>query len=202
MGTTFKPESLRFKELQERASLIDLGAYSIDFTDGDNKVAIGNVCFGNNPLLVSNVCTRGVTANVKLNNFADLSIGHLSTTAIVGFDNVLGIGESNNNLTGATLGMQVANNNAGGVRLETTVMNGSRLPVANFNVGEVVDAEASDGIGFRVTAANDNGRWKADAGFARSTFTAGANEQLFITHDFLQLSTNRSERFDRGCCDW
>jgi hypothetical protein len=181
VGTTFKPEALRFGELQERASLVDLSAYSIDFTDGDNKVAVGNVCFGNNPLLVSNVCTRGVTANLKLNNFADLSIGHLSTTAIVGFDNILGIGESNNSLTGATLGMQVANNNAGGVRLETTVMNGSRLPVANFNVGEVVDAEASDGIGFRVTAANDNGRWKADAGFARSTFTAGGANDPQLT---------------------
>jgi hypothetical protein len=181
VGTTFRPEALRFNELQERASLVDLSAYSIDFTDGDNKVAIGNVCFGNNPLLVSNVCTRGVTANLKLNNFADLSIGHLSTTAIVGFDNILGIGESNNNLTGATLGIQVANNTAGGVRLETTVMNGSRLPVANFNVGEVVDAETSDGIGFRVTAANDNGRWKADAGFARSTFTAGGANDPQLT---------------------
>jgi hypothetical protein len=176
VGTTFKPEALRFSEFQERASLIDLSAYSIDFTDGDNKVAVGNVCFGNNPLLVSNVCTRGLIANLKLNNFADLSIGHLSTTAIVGFDNILGIEQENNTLTGATLGVQVANNTAGGVRLETTVMNGSRLPVANFNVGEVVDAETSDGIGFRVIAANDNGRWKADAGFARSTFTAGAND--------------------------
>ncbi|AFY93278.1 hypothetical protein [Chamaesiphon minutus] len=181
VGTTFQPEALRFNELQERSPLVDLSAYSIDFTDGENKVAIGNVCFGNNPLLVSNVCTRGVTANLKLNNFADLSIGHLSTTAIVGFDNILGIGESNNNLTGATLGMQVANNNSGGVRLETTVMNGSRLPVANFNVGEVVDAETSDGIGFRVTAANDDGRWKADAGFARSTFTAGGNNDPQLT---------------------
>jgi hypothetical protein len=176
VGTTFQPEALRFNQLQERTPLVDLSAYTIDFTDGDNKVAIGNVCFGNNPLLVSNLCTRGVTANLKLNNFADLSIGHLSTTEIVGFDNILGIGEGKNNLTGATLGVQVANNTAGGVRLETTVMNGSRLPVANFNVGEVVDAETSDGIGFRVTAANDDGRWKADAGFARSTFTAGTND--------------------------
>jgi hypothetical protein len=181
VGTTFKPESLRFSELQERASLVDLSAYSIDFTDGDNKVAVGNVCFGNNPLLVSNVCTRGLTANLKLNNFADLSIGHLSTTAIVGFDNILGIEQENNTLTGATLGMQVANNASGGVRLETTVMNGSRLPVSNFNVGEVVDAETSEGIGFRVIAANDNGRWKADAGFARSTFTAGGANDPQLT---------------------
>jgi hypothetical protein len=181
VGTTFKPEALRFNELQERASLVDLSAYSIDFTDGDNKVAVGNVCFGNNPLLVSNVCTRGVTANLKLNNFADLSIGHLSTTAIVGFDNILGIEQSNNTLTGATIGLQLMNNASGGVRLESTWMNGSRLPVSNFNVGEVVDAEQSEGIGFRLTAANDNGRWKADAGFARSTFTAAGSNDPQLT---------------------
>ncbi|NJR32017.1 MAG: hypothetical protein HC778_03015 [Chamaesiphon sp. CSU_1_12] len=177
VGTTFQPEALRFNELQGGASLVDLSAYSIDFTDNNNKFAIGHTCFGNNPLLVSNVCTRGISGTVKLNNFADLNVGHLSTSAIVGFDNILGIGEGNNNLTGATLGLQVANNNAGGVRLETTVMNGSRLPIASFNVGEVVDAEKSEGIGFRVTAANDDGRWRADAGFARSTFTSvGAND--------------------------
>ncbi len=177
IGTTFQPEALRFGELQERASLVDLSAYAIDFTDGGNKFALGNTCFGNNPLLISNVCTRGISATAKLNDFADLSVGHLSTTAIVGFDNILGIGEGDNNLTGATLGLQVANNKAGGVRLETTVMNGSRLPVSNFNVGEVVDAEKSEGVGLRVTAANDNGRWRADAGFARSTFTSvGAND--------------------------
>ncbi|NJR31698.1 MAG: hypothetical protein HC778_00935 [Chamaesiphon sp. CSU_1_12] len=48
---------------------------------------------------------------------------------------------------------------------------------------EVVDAETSDGIGFRVTAANDDGRWKADAGFARSTFTAGGANDPQLTED-------------------
>jgi hypothetical protein len=171
VGTTFQPEALRFKELKESASLVDLTAYSIDFTDGDLKFAVGNVCFGNNSLLVNAVCTRGITGTGKLTNFADLTVGHLSTTSIVGFENILGIENSNNTLTAGTLGLQLMNNAAGGVRLETTLMNGSRLPIANFNVGEVVDAEKSDGIGFRLTAADDTGRWKADAGFARSTFT-------------------------------
>jgi hypothetical protein len=181
VGTTFQPEALRFNELNERAALVDLSAYSIDFTDGDTKVAVGNVCFGNNPLLISNLCTRGLTGTLKLNNFADISIGHLSSTAIVGFDNILGVEQSNNALTGATLGLQVMNNAAGGVRLETTAIGGERAPVANFNVGEVVDAEKSDGIGWRLTAANDDGRLKFDAGFARSTFTAGGANDPQLT---------------------
>jgi hypothetical protein len=176
VGSPVRSEALRFNDLKERASLIDLSSYSIDFTDGDLKFAVGNVCFGNNSLLVNNVCTRGITGNYKLNNFADLSVGHLSTTAIVGFDNILGIENDKNTLTGGSLGLQLMNNASGGVRFETTLMNGSRLPIANFNVGEIVDAEKSDGVGFRLTAASDNGRWRADASFARSTFTNVGND--------------------------
>jgi hypothetical protein len=176
VGSPVRSEALRFNDLKERASLIDLSSYSIDFTDGDLKFALGNVCFGNNSLLVNNVCTRGITGNYKLNSFADLSVGHLSTTSIVSFDNILGIENDKNTLTGGSLGLQLMNNASGGVRLETTLMNGSRLPVANFNVGEIVDAEKSDGVGLRLTAASDNGRWKADASFARSTFTNVGND--------------------------
>jgi hypothetical protein len=177
VGSPLKSEALRFNDLKERAPLVDLSSYSIDFTSGDAKFALGNVCFGNNSLLVNSVCTRGITGNFKLNSFADLSVAHLSTTSIVGFENILGIEQGENTLTGGSLGLQLMNNASGGVRLETTLMNGSRLPITNFNVGEIVDAEKSDGFGFRVTAANDNGRWRADAGFARSTFTnVGAND--------------------------
>jgi hypothetical protein len=181
VGTTFQPEALRFNELKERAALVDLSAYSIDFTDGDTKVAVGNVCFGNNPLLISDICTRGLTASFKINNVADIRIGHLSSTAIVGFDNILGVEQSTNTLTSATLGLQVMNNAAGGVRLETTALGGERAPVANFNVGEVVDAQKSNGIGLRLFGVNDDGRWKFDAGFARSTFTAGGANDPQLT---------------------
>ena len=180
-GTTFQPEALRFGELQQRASLIDLSEYSIDFTDGDRKFTLGNVCLGNHPHLISNLCTRGFTGTGKLNNFTDLTIGQISTTSIVGFDNIFGIEKGNNNLTAAILGFQVANNASGGVRLETTWMSAARLPEANFNVGEVVDAEKSDGIGFRATATDDAGRWKADAGFARSTFNSIAANDPQLT---------------------
>jgi hypothetical protein len=173
-GSSFKPEALRFSTLQDRAPNVDVSDYVIDFTEGDHKLTVGHGCYGTHPLLVNNLCTRGISGKVKLNNLVDVSIGHVSTTAIVGFDTLLGFEQSENNLSGATLGLQIANNAAGGVRLETTWMNGSRLPAANFNVGEVVDAEKSDGIGWRLTAVDDGGRWKGDAGFARSTFNTSA----------------------------
>jgi hypothetical protein len=175
VGTTFQPEALRFGELQAAASQIDLSEYAIEIADDrNNQFTIGNQCFGNHPFLLSNLCSRGLSAKVKLNDFSDLSLARVSSTAIVGFDNIFGFARDENTLEGIILGLQLARNQNGGVRLETTWMNGSRAPVANFNVGEIVDAEKSEGVGVRLTGNDDTGRLKTDAGFANSTFTTNA----------------------------
>ncbi len=174
VGTTFQPEALRFAELQSAASQIDLSEYTIETNDGKNQFALGNICFGNHPFLLSNLCSRGLSAKVKLNESSDLSVARMSSTAIVGFDNIFGLARNENTLEGVILGLQLAQNQNGGVRLETTWMNGSRAPVANFNVGEVIDAEKSEGVGVRLTGNDDTGRLKTDAGFANSTFTTNA----------------------------
>ncbi len=170
VGSTFQPDALRFNQLQGRASQFDLSDYIVDLTDSGNKFSIGHVCVGNHPLLFNNLCTRGVTGKVQLNSFADISVGQISTTKIVGFEDLIGVARSANTLTGASLGLQVMENAADGVRLETTLFGGSRLPEAGFEEGVVVDAEESNGIGWRLTGTNDTGRWKGDVGFARSTF--------------------------------
>jgi hypothetical protein len=174
VGTTFQPEALRFGELQTGASLIDLSEYAIELNDGNNQFAIGHLCVGNHPFLISNLCSRGLSAKVKLNEFSDLSLARVSSTAIVGFDNIFGLGSNENALDQVSLGLQVVQNQNGGVRLETTWMNGSRAPIANFNVGEIIDAEKSEGVGIRIIGNDDTGRLKTDAGFANSTFTTNA----------------------------
>jgi hypothetical protein len=52
VGSPVRSEALRFNELKERASLVDLSSYSIDFTSGDMKFALGNVCFGDGKLML------------------------------------------------------------------------------------------------------------------------------------------------------
>ena len=59
VGTNFQPESLRFSELREGASQIDLSEYAIEANDDKNQFTIGHLCFGNHPFLLSNLCTRG-----------------------------------------------------------------------------------------------------------------------------------------------
>jgi hypothetical protein len=181
IGATFQPDTFQFKELQGRAPQFDLSEYAIETNDGNNQFSVGHLCFGNHPFLLSNLCTRGISAKVKLNEFSDLSAAQISSTGIVGFDNILGIGQSENRLDSMVLGFQVAQNQASGVRLETTWMNGSRAPIASFNVGEVADAEQSEGVGIRLVGGDDTGRLKADAGFANSTFTNPAPRDPQLT---------------------
>ncbi len=183
VGSSFQPEALRFNQLQGNAAQIDLSEYLLDFSDGGNKFTLGHMCAGSHPFLFNKLCTRGFAGTVQLNNFADINIGSASSTAIVGFENIAGVGQSQNAFSWSTFGLQLMKNAADGVRLETTVFDASRLPEASFNVGEVVDAEQSNGVGWRLTAADDTGRWRADAGFARSTF---AN----IAADDPQLTSN------------
>lgn len=179
-GSTFEQEALRFGELREAAPQVDLSDYLVDLTIGSAQFSVGHVCYGNHPFLLNSLCTRGLSSKLRINDRVDLSIAHLSTTSIVGFDNLLGIATSNNTVTAATLGVQLLQNQAGGVRLETTVMRGLRQPVSDFNAGEVVDAEESRGIGFRLLANDASGRFKADAGFVRSTFTNPSSDAQLI----------------------
>jgi hypothetical protein len=170
VGTNFQPETLRFAELQNRASQIDLSEYAIELNDGNNQFTLGHQCFGTHPFLLSNLCARGVSGKVKLDRFGDLALARISSTAVVGFENILGFERTENTLESAILGLQLFQNQNAGVRLETIWMKGSRAAVNNFNVGEIVDAEKSEGVGVRVTGNDDAGRFKADAGFANSTF--------------------------------
>jgi hypothetical protein len=195
VGSTLQGEALRFGQLQNQASQIDLSEYAVSISDDTKQFAVGHLCFGNHPFLLNNLCSRGISGQVKLNNLIDVSVARISSTNIVGFENLLGIDRNENVLDGASVGLQLLQNQNGGVRLETTWAGGSRAPIANFNVGEVVDAEKSDGIGVRVTGSDDAGRLKVDAGFANSTFTVSAanDPQLNEGINVVPLDTvNRS----------
>jgi hypothetical protein len=195
VGSTLQSEALRFGQIQNQASQIDLSEYAVRISDDNKQFAVGHLCFGNHPFLLNNLCSRGVSGRVKINDLIDVSVARMSSTSIVGFENLLGLDKNDNVLDGASLGLQLMQNQSGGVRLETTWAGGSRAPVANFNVGEIVDAEKSDGIGVRVTGSDDAGRLKVDAGFANSTFTvASANDpQLNEGTNVVPLDTvNRS----------
>jgi hypothetical protein len=178
LGVTFQPEALRFGELQEAAPQFDLSEYQIDATWGALQFSMGHLCYGNHPFLLDNFCSRGMTLKAQINDRIDVSMNSMNATSVVGFSNLSGLNDFDNNITSATLGYQLIKNNASGVRFEATWMSGERKAVGNFNEGEVVDAEKSWGFGFRLFGSDNSGRLRFDAGFARSRFTNPPDRQL------------------------
>lgn len=142
--------------------------------------SLGDQCYGNHPLLIDNFCSRGVGLKAKISDRIDVSFATLRSTSIVGFGDITGLQDFGNTLTAATLGIDLAKNNVEGIRFELTYMDGVRKAEDNFNIGEVVDTEKSNGFGVRLRGSDNSGRLRFDAAWARSRFTNPNNDSQLL----------------------
>lgn len=180
LGVTNQEEALRFSELGNQAPSFDLSNYIIESTIGPVTLSLGDQCYGNHPLLIDNFCSRGVGLKAKISDRIDVSFATLRSTSIVGFGDITGLQDFGNTLTAATLGIDLAKNNAEGIRFELTYMDGARKAEDNFNIGEVVDTEKSNGFGVRLRGSDNSGRLRFDAAWARSRFTNPNNDSQLL----------------------
>lgn len=180
LGATNQEEALRFSELGNQAPSFDLSNYIIESTIGPVTLSLGDQCYGNHPLLIDNFCSRGVGLKAKISDRIDVSFATLGSTSIVGFGDITGLQDFGNTLTAATLGIDLAKNNAEGIRFELTYMDGARKAEDNFNIGEVVDTEKSNGFGVRLRGSDNSGRLRFDAAWARSRFTNPNNDSQLL----------------------
>lgn len=170
IGVTNQPEALRFGTEGEDAPKVDLSSYSFQFQHRDSLFTVGHLSYGSNRHLLNGFGSRGAMFNQKLANRLDFALVAMNGTSIVGWDNIVGLNETKHQFLAGTVGVEFLKRQ-GGLRLETTVMDGSVLPLANFNQGVVNDAEESTGLGFRLLGSDPANRFRVEAGFARSKFT-------------------------------
>lgn len=163
-----KNEALRFGEIGDKASRIDLSSYLVQLEKGRFKTQFGHVSFGSSRHLINSFSSRGVNVTVPITSRDDVSFGFANGTSVVGFNNFFGITRAEHSVTSATYGREFFKEK-GKLRVEFTFMRGSLLPLTNFNEGAIVDAERSYGGTLRLK--RDVGRLRFDAGFTRSRFT-------------------------------
>lgn len=180
LGVTNQEEALRFDKLGNQAPAFDLSDYIIESTIGPVTLSLGDQCYGNHPLLIDNFCSRGVGLKAQISDHIDISFATLRSTSIVGVGDITGLQDFGNTLTTATLGIDLVKNNAEGVRFELTYMDGTRKAEDNFNVGEVIDTEKSNGFGIRLKGSDNSGRLRFDTTFARSRFTNPNNDSQLL----------------------
>jgi hypothetical protein len=171
VGSSFKPETLRYGLLNNKAPNIDLSGYLMQLRLGKVNLNAGHLAYGSHKHLISDFASRGLTLSVPINKHADFSVAAVNGTNIVGWDNFFGLDERDHQVVSGKLGYELFPERRGGLRLEASVLSGSLLPLSNYNQSNINDAEKSRGASLRVRASDPAQRWQLDAGFARSRST-------------------------------
>jgi hypothetical protein len=170
VGASFPGQALRFGTMGSAAPNIDLSSYLMQFQINKANVELGGVSFGKHRFLMDSFASRGITLSVPINKRLDVAVAAMNGSSIVGWSNFFGLDQRKHQHLSSTIGYEFMPERRGGLRLEASVLQGSLLPISNFNEGNITDAEQSKGFGLRLQASNKSERLRADAGFARSRF--------------------------------
>jgi len=170
LGVTNAAQAPRFPVVGPAAPQLDLADYVWTAEAPGFKVAMGQNTFaGERHLVSAGLQSRGLGFTLR-HGRADVTMSEFSTTAIVGFDNFLGVGTSENRVGLIQAGVELIPRR-GGARLEFTALDGRRLPQSGVNQGSVTDAERSRGGALRFAGNAFRQRLRIDTGYARSWFT-------------------------------
>jgi hypothetical protein len=169
-GSSFRDEALRFGELAARAPKTDLADYVVNTRWHDTRLTVGHLSWGNHPLLLNGYGSRGLSLMQRFGTRADVSLAAINGTAIVGYDNLLGLDAADHRIYGAGFGFELLGSRPGALRAELTLLDAALESRNNFNVGEVTDAEQSRGIGLRLSGSTAGNRVRVDLALARSRY--------------------------------
>jgi hypothetical protein len=177
-GSSRQADALRFGELGEKASKVDLSSYIAELEHGRVKLQLGHISFGSQRHLISGFSSRGIMLTLPAGKQNEIILMAMNGSSIVGFDNFLGVTRANHYVLGATFAREFIKERPGGLRLELTAMNGSLLPVSGFNQQNVTDAEKSFGGTIRLQFKDKKERLRFEGAFTRSRFENPADPNL------------------------
>ncbi len=169
VGSSFQQEALRFGSEGENAPQADLSAYGVGLARGGTSLQLGHLSYGEHRLLMQGFATRGLQLTLPLGNRTRFALVAANGSQVVGWDNILGLQESEHRLYTGTLGVELLAR-PGGLRVEGSYLDGKLQPLFGFNQGVVNDSEEARGWGARVLAASPSQRLRLEAGYARTRF--------------------------------
>lgn len=175
VGAARDERTLRFAERGDDAPKVDLAAYQLTARRGSTRLDVGHLSVGSNRLLLNAFSSRGV-ALTSGPAWAQLTVASVAGAPIVGWDNPIGIAESRHRMNSAVLTMEIVRTRPGAVQLRLSALDGALEPRTGFAQGAVVDAEASRGAGFELSASTPAQRARMSVGLARSDFANPARD--------------------------
>ena len=144
VGVTRRQEALRFGARGDKAPMLDLSDYSIGARSSSVALNLGQVSFGNSRHLANNFTTRGSMLSIT-SGATTVSVGALSGSSQVGWDDFTGLDRPTDRVFGAAIGRELLAAHPGALRLDVNLLDGSKQPRPAFTQSAVVDAEQSDG---------------------------------------------------------
>ena len=190
IGTSYRPEALRYGQLGSDAPKVDLSTYVVQYQQGDIGLSVGHVGFGNQPHLISGFNSRGTLFSYRPSERVDVSLAAMNGSSIVGWRNFVGLDEPDHRLLSGSIGFE-AFSRPGALRVEVTGLDASLLPQSGYNQGDVTDAEESQGLGIRVTAATAGSRLRVAGGFARSRYRNPFDATLALGDSLVPVRAER-----------
>lgn len=189
--------------LEESPDQLDLASYLVRYGFGENgagdasgSVELGHVLYGASRHLVDGFSSRGLNASLSFGDRIDVSAAILNGSQIVGWANPFGLDRSTHRVVAGGLGVELVPQRPGALRVDLTYLDGSVEPIADFNQGEINDAEESDGWSVEVNAASPSDRVRFTGGYARSNFTNPEDPFLSQGDDLVAVrEEERDARF-------
>src|SRR5688500_5463841 len=110
--------------------MLDLSDYVLEMHTSSVRASVGHVAFGESRHLASSLAARGATLAVERGS-TTIRLGALNGTSQLGWSNITGLERATDRVFGAALGREVVASRPGALRLDLTLLDGSKLPATS-----------------------------------------------------------------------
>jgi hypothetical protein len=113
VGSSYRPEALRYGILGDKAPRIDLSSYLMQFKLGSTSFNAGHINYGSNRHLINGFASRGLSLSQPLGKRAEVSVAAMNGTNIVGWGNFFGLDRRDHQVVSGKLGYKERRPGAG-----------------------------------------------------------------------------------------
>ncbi|MEM7049956.1 MAG: hypothetical protein AAF604_09855 [Acidobacteriota bacterium] len=193
LATTDRQRALRFASEGEDAPRADLASYALRLARGRTALEVGHLTWGRHPQLIDSFSTRGVAVSLPMGRALRFAGGAFAGSSLVGWDNPLGLSESDHQLVAGRLEIEARPAQPGALTFGVTFLDGSKRPLPGFNQGVIDDREESSGLGLAVDARGWDGRLRFTGRWAESEFVNPADPALAQGADLVAVRPETRE---------
>ena len=190
LSVSNRQQAIQFNTRTSNAKKLDLADYSVSIKNGFHTVTLGQTSYGNNSLLIDNLSRRGLTWAYQNESELSFNGAILNGTDIIGYNNFLGLSDHNEQFVNSLgFGFNTLTDSRISLRIEANYLDAKRLSQNDFGVGEITSSEENQGVGFKFTTIDQEGRLYAELTFGFSRYTYPDDPNLSFADELVELKT-------------